>query len=61
MLVPQPEACRPTRACGAYLRVMAIMQWPTPAMLFSCAAQSVGLAVCTGAGRALGEGLACSA
>ena len=35
MFVPQPEACRPTFAFGAYLRTIAIMQRPRPAMLFS--------------------------
>src|SRR5262249_60311072 len=51
----QAEACRPTKALGAYFRTIAIMHWPMPPMVLGSDPQSVGLALATAAARAVGE------
>ena len=61
MFVAQAEAWSPTSAFGAYLRTMAIMHWPIPAIVFGIEPQSVAFALATAAASDVGSSLCCSA
>ena len=61
MFVPHADAWSATTARGAYLRAMAIMHRPIPAMVFGIEPQSVAFAVATAAASAVGSSLCCSA